>query len=66
MALFEQRQLAVIANVGVLSRPSTKPGLETQGAPRPANLFSHNLHHGLLNDLSRSLQAFQSASPHWE
>lgn len=40
-ALFEQRQLAVIANVGVLSRPSTKPGLETQGSPRPANLFSH-------------------------
>ena len=40
-SLFEQRQLAVVANVGVLVRPSTKPGLETQGAARPANLFSH-------------------------
>ena len=27
--------------MGVLAAPSTKTGLETQGAPRPANLFSH-------------------------
>ena len=39
--LFEQRKLAVVANVGMLARPSTKAGLETQGALRPANLFSH-------------------------
>ena len=25
----------------MLAQPSTKTGLETQGAPRPANLFSH-------------------------
>jgi hypothetical protein len=32
-----------VANVGMLVRPVTKAGArETQGAPRPANLFSHN------------------------
>ena len=31
----------MVANLGMLVRPSTKAGLETQGAPRPANLFSH-------------------------
>ena len=41
-ALFAQRKLAVVANVGMLAAPSTKPGLETQGAARPANLFSHS------------------------
>jgi len=41
-ALFQQGKLAVVANTGALVTPSTKPGLETQGAPRPANLFSHN------------------------
>ena len=41
-ALFNQKKLAVVANVGMLVQPSTKPGLETQGAPRPANLFSHS------------------------
>jgi uncharacterized protein (DUF1501 family) len=40
--LFERKQLAVVANLGMLVRPSTKAGLETQGAPRPANLFSHS------------------------
>jgi len=30
-----------VPNLGMLVAPSTKPGLETQGAPRPANLFSH-------------------------
>lgn len=39
--LFDQRKLAVVANMGLLVNPSTKPGLETGGAPRPANLFSH-------------------------
>jgi uncharacterized protein (DUF1501 family) len=39
--LFDRKSLAVVANVGMLVRPSTKIGLETQGAPRPANLFSH-------------------------
>ncbi len=41
-SLFEQKQLAVVANVGPIVQPSTKPGLENQGAPRPANLFSHS------------------------
>lgn len=40
--LFERRELAVVANMGILVQPATKAGLETQGAPRPANLFSHN------------------------
>ncbi len=40
-ALFEQKKLAVIANVGILAQPATKVGLN-QGAPRPANLFSHS------------------------
>lgn len=39
--LFDRKNLAVVANVGMLVRPSTKAGLETHGAPRPANLFSH-------------------------
>jgi uncharacterized protein (DUF1501 family) len=39
--LFDRKNLAVVANLGMLVRASTKPGLETQGAPRPANLFSH-------------------------
>jgi uncharacterized protein (DUF1501 family) len=41
-ALFDARKLAVIANMGMLAQPSTKAGLETQGQPRPANLFSHS------------------------
>ncbi len=40
--LFDQKKLAVVANMGMLVKPSSKPGLETQGAPRPANLFSHS------------------------
>jgi len=40
--LFDQKKLAVVANMGVLVQPSTKTGLEVQGAPRPANLFSHS------------------------
>ncbi|MFO1316876.1 MAG: DUF1501 domain-containing protein [Burkholderiales bacterium] len=40
--LFQQGKVAVVANTGPLVAPSTKPGLESQGAPRPANLFSHN------------------------
>ena len=41
-ALFNQKQLAVVANVGILAQPSAKAGLEAQTTPRPANLFSHN------------------------
>lgn len=41
-SLFDQKRLAVIANMGVLAQPSTKTGLEQQGARRPANLFSHS------------------------
>jgi uncharacterized protein (DUF1501 family) len=40
--LFDQKKLAVVANVGMLAQPSTKPGLETGGSARPANLFSHS------------------------
>ncbi len=41
-ALFSQKQLAVVANVGILAQPSTKAGLEALTTLRPANLFSHN------------------------
>jgi len=40
-ALFNARTLAVIANLGMLVQPATKAGLESQGVPRPNNLFSH-------------------------
>jgi len=40
--LFNRKKLGVVANVGMLVRLSTKPELETGGAPRPANLFSHS------------------------
>jgi len=40
-ALFEQKQLAVVANVGTLAVPSARAGLEAGTTPRPANLFSH-------------------------
>ena len=40
--LFNQRKLAVVANVGMLVQPSTKGGLETGSASRPSNLFSHS------------------------
>jgi uncharacterized protein (DUF1501 family) len=40
-ALFDRKSLAVVANVGMLVQPSTKAELESQGATRPANLFSH-------------------------
>jgi uncharacterized protein (DUF1501 family) len=40
--LFNQKKLAVIANMGMLVQPSSKGGLESGGAPRPANLFSHS------------------------
>jgi uncharacterized protein (DUF1501 family) len=41
-SLFDAKQLAVVANMGILVQPSTKFGLEAQAAPRPANLFSHS------------------------
>ena len=40
-SLFNQKKLAVVANMGMLAQPSTKAGLGTASAPRPANLFSH-------------------------
>lgn len=40
--LFDRKLLAVVANVGPLVQPVTKAGLEHQGSPQPANLFSHN------------------------
>ena len=40
-ALFDQKKLAVVANMGMPVQPSTRSGLES-GAPRPANLFSHS------------------------
>ena len=40
--LFNQKQLAVVANVGPLVRAVNRPEIENQSAPRPANLFSHN------------------------
>jgi len=51
--LFDQRKLAIVANVGMLAAPSSRAGLEKQGAPRPANLFSH----------SDQQRALQSADP---
>jgi uncharacterized protein (DUF1501 family) len=39
--LFDQHQLAVVANVGALAVPTTKAALDDGGTPRPANLFSH-------------------------
>ncbi len=58
-ALFEQRKLAVVANVGMLVQPSSKVALETQGAPRPGNLFSHTdqelaVESGVYSGLERS------------
>lgn len=41
-SLFDRRRMAVVANVGPLVQPVTKAGLEHQGAPQPANLFSHS------------------------
>lgn len=41
-ALFDQRRLAVVANVGPLIQPLTKAQYTAKSAPIPANLFSHN------------------------
>ena len=40
-ALFDAKQLAVVANVGMLAGPAAKAGLEDGTTERPANLFSH-------------------------
>ena len=40
--MFDQRRLAVLANVGVLAQPSARAGLENGSTRRPANLFSHS------------------------
>jgi len=41
-SLFQQKRLAVVANVGMLVQPSTRTSLTTQSGLRPANLFSHS------------------------
>lgn len=41
-ALFDQKKLAVVANVGMLAQPSARQGIDAGTTPRPANLFSHN------------------------
>ncbi len=40
-SLFDQKRLAVIANVGVVQRPVTRAGLQADTDPRPSQLFSH-------------------------
>jgi len=52
-ALFDQKKLAVVANVGMLVQPSARAGLDAGSTPRPTNLFSHN----------DQMLALQSADP---
>ncbi|HEY0435722.1 MAG TPA: DUF1501 domain-containing protein, partial [Phenylobacterium sp.] len=40
--LFDQKRLAVLANVGPLVQPTTKGQYVARSVPLPANLFSHN------------------------
>jgi uncharacterized protein (DUF1501 family) len=51
--LWAQRQLAVVANVGMLARPTTRAQYLAQSVPLPSNLFSH----------SDQTQQMQSADP---
>ena len=39
--LFDQRKLAVVTNMGMLVRPSTRASLNDSTSTRPPNLFSH-------------------------
>lgn len=39
--LFDRKQLAVVANMGILAAPTTKAALESGAVPKPSNLFSH-------------------------
>ena len=39
--LFDQKKLAVVANMGMLVRPSTRASLNDMASTRPPNLFSH-------------------------
>jgi uncharacterized protein (DUF1501 family) len=39
--LFDAKKLAVVANMGMLTQPSSRLALTTQGQKRPASLFSH-------------------------
>ncbi len=41
-SLFNQRRLAILANVGPLIQPITKAQYAAKSVPIPANLFSHN------------------------
>jgi len=38
---FNAKSLAIVANMGMLVKPSTRGGLESGATPRPANLGSH-------------------------
>ncbi len=40
--LFNQRRLAVVANLGPLIQPTTKAQYQARSVPLPLNLFSHN------------------------
>ena len=40
--LFDQKKLAVVANMGMLVQPSTRSGLTNLSNARPPNLFSHS------------------------
>jgi uncharacterized protein (DUF1501 family) len=40
--LFDQKKLAVAANMGMLAQPSGRIALQMQGQKRPASLFSHS------------------------
>ena len=40
--LFDQKRLAVVANVGTLIQPTTKAQYNAKSVPLPSNLFSHN------------------------
>lgn len=40
--LFNAGRLAVVANVGPLIQPTTKPALLSRAVPRPLRLYSHN------------------------
>lgn len=40
--LFTRKKLAVVANVGMLTRPTTRDQYRQRAAPLPSNLFSHS------------------------
>ncbi|MBN8730461.1 MAG: DUF1501 domain-containing protein [Acidobacteria bacterium] len=40
--LFNRKKLAIVANVGMLTRPTTRDQYRQRAAPLPSNLFSHS------------------------